>query len=121
MESKRGLLSGEGLTAIGTACFGTHWMADMARIIEFSKSAITRAMWFDPLHPHADERARPPKALFVQNLRTMMIDRLAGIATLMTTPGLPHYDAVKTKQAQKLINEGIALLRSQQQQARKAA
>lgn len=108
MKANQVRLLPEALRKIGFALGGTHWQADVARLIDYSKSMITRA-----LLPEGDKNARRPDDLFVDSLRVVMIDKIESVAVLLDTPGLSFADAPDTRKAQKMIADGLKLLRAQ--------
>ena len=87
---------------IGRVLGGTHWQADLARQIDYSKSMISRVL----------DGTREPDNLFSQSVRDVMVDRLEQLADALTTEGLPDNTSQKTKKAQKLIAEAVKVLRS---------
>jgi len=89
---------------IGRAIGGTHWQADLARAIRYSKSLLTRAL----------NASRSPDEEFFIRFRGAMIARIEAVNANFTAAGLPHADDAKTERGMKLIAQGCELLRSQQ-------
>lgn len=96
-------LQSEGIRKIGRTIGGTHWQADVAREIDYSKSMVTRVL----------AGSRKADILFARGLRNVMLGKIEGLTALLNTEGLPHSKSTNTKAAQKMIGDALKLLRSE--------
>ncbi|AFU86629.1 HTH DNA binding protein [Caulobacter phage CcrRogue] len=96
------LLSPEAIGQIGEALGGrTHWQASIARRVGVSKSQITRYLNGD----------RTPNTALGDSYLELMLDNLAELSDLLSTPGLPQADGADVAEAQRHIHHAVRLLR----------
>lgn len=91
----------ETVQKIGRALGGTHWQADVARDIDYSKSMVSRVV----------SGTRVPDEHFANGFREAMLDKISTVNSLLTSSGLPYFDDPETRRAQKMIAEAIKILR----------
>jgi len=94
-------LSPDSIKKIGRAIGGTHWQADVARDIDYSKSMITRVL----------NGTRTADSLFADGLRDVMLTKIENVTALLGANGLSGANSPTTKKAQAMIREAVALLR----------
>lgn len=95
------LLSPDDVRLIGKTLGGeAHWQADLARRIGYSKSNITRYL----------NGSRPTNPLLAQQMRKVILERIAALTDLLNTPGLPAADHIATKTGQTLIRQGLSTI-----------
>uniref|UniRef100_A0AB74UKM4 HTH cro/C1-type domain-containing protein n=1 Tax=Caulobacter phage BL57 TaxID=3348355 RepID=A0AB74UKM4_9VIRU len=96
------LLSKEAIGEIGEAIGGrTHWQASAARRVGVSKSQMTRYLNGD----------RTPNTALADAFHDLMLDNIAELGDLMSTPGLPHADEPIVAEAQALIKKAVYMMR----------
>jgi hypothetical protein len=79
------------LKRVGSSLYGTHWQADLAREIEFSKAQITR--WLN--------KSRTMPAALPLALQQVVLDRIIVLAGLLEEGGMPQDEKV-TRAAAKI-------------------
>lgn len=95
------VLSAEDLRVIGATIGGTpHWQADIARIVGYSKSNMTRYL----------NGSRKTNPLLGRQIRKLMLTKIAALTRLLATPGLPGSDDPDTVAAQAMITKALKLL-----------
>ncbi|USN15416.1 hypothetical protein KIKIMORA_02700 [Brevundimonas phage vB_BpoS-Kikimora] len=87
------ILTPEDFRTIGEALNGTHWQADIAKLLLCSKSQVTRYL----------NKSRGLTPLVARQMREILLDRIAELAALLEMEGMPNAEAVETQDAIRTI------------------
>ena len=106
------VLSLEVIPVFGSTLFGTHWQADLARMISLSKSQITRILKKrDPNSNPVTVRNLSPN--FPVALKEVVLQRILDLAILLDTPGMPYADSETMDVSLDLVVAAARLLRGE--------